>query len=335
MEKSTEPAKPKPTTIEGVGFKTPESILYDAEQDVYLVSNINGSPLEADNNGFISKVDPDGKVVELKWIEGGQKDAILGAPKGMAISGELLYVADINFVRLFDRKTGEPKGKIGIGGATFLNGVATGPDGTVYVSDSGLKGGKEGLEPNGTDAVFMLANAQPKKLAMDKELGGPNGLAIDETGAWVVTFGSGELYKLTKDGKRESVTKPPTGALDGLVKLSDGTFLVSSWEGSAVYRGKPGGTFETVISDVTSPADIGFDSKRNRVLIPLFQKDAIVVAELASPPVPAPPAPAAAAPAPGAKPAATPAGGAAPAKSEPTAAKPAAPAKPAPAKPAP
>lgn len=37
------------------GIQTPESVLYEAGSDTYLVSNINGSPLAADNNGFISR----------------------------------------------------------------------------------------------------------------------------------------------------------------------------------------------------------------------------------------------------------------------------------------
>jgi hypothetical protein len=56
--------------VANAGFKTPESILHDAVGDVYLVSNINGTPSAKDNNGFISRVSPDGKVQTLKWIEG-------------------------------------------------------------------------------------------------------------------------------------------------------------------------------------------------------------------------------------------------------------------------
>ena len=44
------------------GFATPESVLYDVESDTYLVSNINGSPLAVDNNGFIWRIAPEGEV---------------------------------------------------------------------------------------------------------------------------------------------------------------------------------------------------------------------------------------------------------------------------------
>jgi sugar lactone lactonase YvrE len=270
-----------PIVLKDAGFKTPESVLYDPEEDVYFVSNVNGKPFDVDGNGFISKVTPEGKSVELMWIDGSKKASTLNAPKGLTISGNTLYVADITVVRMFDKKTGAPKGKVAIPGATFLNDLATGPDGTVYVSDSGFKPGKDGFEPSGSDSIYKLVKGnRPVKLIADKELGGPNGLAVDDTGVWVVTFGSGELYKVDSTGKKEAGQKLPAGTLDGLVKLTDGTVLASSWAASAIFRGTPGSTFETIVHDVKSPADIGFDTKRNLILIPLFQLDAVQLQKL-------------------------------------------------------
>lgn len=252
------------------GLQTPESVLYDAVEDVYLVSNINGTPFAVDDNGFITKVGPDGSVLEFQWIDGASDTVTLNAPKGMTIVGDTLYVSDITFVRMFDRATGAPKGEIKIAGATFLNDLSAGPDGVVYVSDSGLK---EGFASNGSDAVYKLVDGKAVALIKNKDLGGPNGLLATATGVWVVTFGSGELYLVDASGTRSQVQKLPTGALDGIVQLNDGALAISSWEGSSVLRGTPGQTFEVLISDAKSPADIGYDSKRNRVLIPHFQEN--------------------------------------------------------------
>src|SRR5690554_4795974 len=282
------PQVPPPVLVQEVGLATPESVLYDEEQDVYFVSNINGSPTATDGNGFISKVGPDGKVIELKWIDGSQADVTLNAPKGMAIANDKLYVADLTFVRVFDRKSGKPLGKIGAVGASFLNGVAAAPDGTIYVSDSGLKGGKEGLEPSGTDAIYRIGTrgtADP--VIRGGELNGPNGLVADNEGVWVVSFRGDELYRVTvtgNEGKKEKVQKLPSGGLDGLVRTPDGSLLVSSWDGSVVYRGTPGGTFAPVAQNVKAPADIGYDTKRNALLIPLFQSDAVQIQVLAAAP---------------------------------------------------
>src|SRR5262245_722687 len=75
------PPGPK-AVFHATGFQTPESVLYDDANDRYLVSNINGKPADADNNGYITVLGPDGKVVTEKWIEGGKNKVTLNAPKG-------------------------------------------------------------------------------------------------------------------------------------------------------------------------------------------------------------------------------------------------------------
>ena len=264
------PATPQKLT----GFQTPESVLWDPDQDVYFVSNINGEPTAADDNGFISRINPETMQIDLKWIDAAKPDILLNAPKGLGILGDNLYVADLTVVRKFDRKTGKPAGEIKIPGSTFLNDIAS--DGkSVYVTDSGLKAGAKGFEPTGTDAVWRITNDKPEKLASGSDLNRPNGVEIAEGKIWVVSFGSNELYQIS-NGKKTSVAKLPKGSLDGLVHLGDGSFLVSSWEGKAVYRGK-GNSFQTVVDNVDSPADIGYDTKRHRLLIPHFMENVVTV----------------------------------------------------------
>ena len=43
-------------------FKLPESVIYDKENDVLYVSNMQDDPFKKDKNGFISKVDLDGNI---------------------------------------------------------------------------------------------------------------------------------------------------------------------------------------------------------------------------------------------------------------------------------
>lgn len=288
------PADPAaPIVVANAGFQTPESVLYDAKADVYLVSNINGGEVDADGNGFISRVDPTGRVAELKWIDGSRGGQPLHAPKGMALVEEVLYVADIDAVRMFDRETGESTGTVAIPGATFLNDVAAAPDGTVYVTDSGLKAGKTGgLEPSGSDAIFRIdkGEGKAKPVIRDRGLGNPNGLLADDEGVWVVSFGSGQIYRVSREGRKEAGENLPTGQLDGIVRLSDGSMLVSSWEGNSLLRGFPGAGFLANVTGVTSPADLGWDPGRKRVLIPLFTRDSLEIRTL-SPAATAKPAP--------------------------------------------
>lgn len=277
----TPPPPPEPTpptaAVSYAGFSTPESVLYDEANDRYLVSNINGSPVGADNNGFISELSPDGKITNLKWIEAGAKKVKLDAPKGMAIVKGVLYVADISTVRMFDAKSGAPKGEIKLAGATFANDIAAGPDGKVYVSDSGLKG--DDFQPSGTDAVWIIEKNKARALAKGDELGKPNGLLVDGKSVWVVTFGSGEIYRLDEKGARSDVQKLPSGALDGIVRAGEWT-IVSSWEGMQVRASKAGGPFDTLFAALKAPADIGLDTKRGRLLVPRFMDNTVEAYDL-------------------------------------------------------
>ncbi|HEX6242393.1 MAG TPA: hypothetical protein VFZ61_15885 [Polyangiales bacterium] len=277
---SARPTQPKPPPplgpieVRDVGFETPESVLHDPRLDLYLVSNIDGSPLDLDDRAFISRLRPDGSIEQLKWIDAEDPAVRLDAPKGMALVGDVLYVADVASVRKFDRDSGKPLGAIEIPGATFINDVCADADGTVYVSDSGIQGG---FTPSGGDAIYKLTrDGQVSVLAKSQTLGRPNGLALDgQGGVWVATFGSGELLHLSAGGASSQSLAPPKGSLDGVV-VWERRLFVSSWEGSTVYE-REGDSFVERVRGVAAPSDIGFDAKRKRLLIPLFYADALVI----------------------------------------------------------
>ena len=176
----SEPTKPAASlSLHDAGFQTPESVFYDAKNDVYIVSNINGGPSAADNNGFISRVSTDGSKVELKWIEAGKKGVKLDAPKGLTAVGDVLYVADLTRVRTFDLSTGKPKGEIALKDATFANDLAADPDGTVYASDSGIKIDASGVTPTKSDAIYAIRKGKAVKIALGRRPRAPQWPALD------------------------------------------------------------------------------------------------------------------------------------------------------------
>lgn len=248
-------------------LRKPESVLHDPEQDVYFISNINGGMLTRDDNGFISRVDAKTLKVQLKWIDGAKAGVRLDGPKGLAILGDALYVSDVTAVRKFDRRTGRPLGEVPLPGATFINDITT--DGrSLYVSDTGMK-----MAPGitfartGTDAIWKISGDRATKLAAGRDLDQPNGL--DHVGGRlrVVTFGGSDLYEL--DGvRRKDISSLPAGQLDGLVHLGDGRAIVTSWIGDQIYREGDDGRFEPMLAGIDAPADIGYDSRRNRLLVP-------------------------------------------------------------------
>jgi sugar lactone lactonase YvrE len=273
------PAAPAPVVSYKEGIATPESVLYDEAADRYLVSNINGKPTEIDNNGYIMELSPDGKVNKPKFIAGGTNDVKLNAPKGLALHGGILYVSDVSTVRKFDAKTGAGKGEIPIAGSTFLNDVASTADGKIYVSDSGVKVTDKGFEPTGSEAVYVIEKGKAKALTKTKDLGAPNGLLPVAGGVLAVTLTSNELYRLDDKGARQDITKLPVGGLDGLVQAGD-KLLVTSWSSKTIYRGKLNDKFEPLVPNVNSPADIGYDTKRSRVLVPRFLDNVVEVYEV-------------------------------------------------------
>ncbi len=262
-----------PLMIKGA-FNIPESILYDADADVYLVSNINGNFFGLDGKGFISRVKPDGTIEAIKWIDGEKDGVTLGAPKGMAVVGDTLYVADVTVVRKFDRKTGAPKGDIAVPGAAFLNDLTTASDGTLYVSDTGLKEENGDLAPSGTDAIYTIdAEDQVKALIKGPELGQPNGLLAVEGGVMVINWAKGEMFTVKADGTKIDFAKLSKTQLDGVVQDAKGNYLVSSWEGKCIFSVSSDGKTETcAFEKVDAPADLGFDTKRGRLLTPLFNE---------------------------------------------------------------
>jgi hypothetical protein len=262
-------------------FATPESVLYDASADRYLVSNINGDPSAVDGNGYILELSPDGRITNPKLIAGGMNKVRLDAPKGMAIVGTELWVADLTVVRKFDLKTAAHRGDLQLPAATFANDIVATTDGGAYVSDSAVKFVDGAPQPSGTDQIFLIdKSGKVKVVAKSPELGGPNGLTLAVGNTLVVaTIKSDELYRLTEKGERDVVTKVPGGMLDGLIALDD-TLIVSSWKTETVYRGPLGGTFKPILTKVKGAADIGYDSKRKRLLVPRFMEDTVEVYDL-------------------------------------------------------
>jgi DNA-binding beta-propeller fold protein YncE len=253
------------------GFAAPERVLYDAARDRYLVSNVNGAAVDRDGNGFISVLSPDGTVTELHWITGGQSGVALDAPKGLALLDDVLYVADIDVVRRFDADTGEPLAEIPVPGSTFLNGLSTGPDGQLYLTDSGPPQGT--LDAVGTESVYVIEGDEVRQIA-GGELGRPTSVHADGSTLTVASFGKNEVYELDARGNRLKSSQLPASGLAGVVKHGEWLF-VSSFQGSAVYRGKVGKAFDVALSDLSAPADLGYDSERKRLLIPHFTENTV------------------------------------------------------------
>jgi len=242
-------------------LKVPESVLFDAENKVLYVSNIDGTdPWGKDGKGSIGKVGLDGKIIATDWITG------LNAPKGLGIYKGKLYAADLSNVVVIDLKKGTIEKTIAVEGAEGLNDVSVGNDGVVWVSDSKTK---RIYKVDGDKTSVYLEN-----------LKGPNGVLMRGKDFYVLDAGG--AYKVNDDKTLTMMSDGMEGGTDGIENVSGNDFLVSCWQGALWYVGADGKK-ELLFdgkSQKTNTADIGFDPKTKTVYVPTFWRNSIIAFEV-------------------------------------------------------
>jgi len=256
------------------GFHNPESVRYDPDGDVFFISNMAGYGSAKDGNGYITRVsaaDPNRSIV---LVQGGRNGVVLNAPKGIAIHGDTLWVTDIDVLRGFDRHSGVPLATIDFQPqhAVQLNDVAVGPDGTLRVTDTGILMNAAGAPHTGPDRIFAVKNGAISTIAAGPQLRQPNGITWDSTAKrWIVVSYDpfvGEVATFTDGDSLRHVIRTGTGKLDGVKVLHSGAIIFSSWADSSVHI-LENGRERKLIRQVPVPADIGLDTRRNRVAIPM------------------------------------------------------------------
>jgi sugar lactone lactonase YvrE len=264
------------------GFKTPESVRYDSANDVFYVSNINGSPLAKDNNGFISRMKADGTIDSLELIAGGRGGVTLNAPKGLALIGDTLWVVDIDAVRAFNVRTGVTVATVDLSSyhALFLNDICVGGDGALYVTDTGIQPSGSGMAPvAGSQRIFRIDAAHRATIALASDsLHWPNGITWDKSGKRFIVVPYDKVPQLLawRPGTPQPVTIGyGSGQYDGVEILADRRLIVTSWADSTVSI-RDGNVRESIRA-LPSPADIGIDTRRMHIAVPLLTKDRVEI----------------------------------------------------------
>lgn len=237
---------------EGV-FKTPESVKYDSKRDMIYVANINGAPTDRDGNGFISKLNSDGKVIDLKWIEN------LDAPKGMGIYNNYLYVTNIFEVVKIDIEESKIIKRIDMKG-TFLNDIDIDEEGNVYVSDMATK-----------DIYIINEDDEYKKLYRDGSIvSRPNGLRVKENYLYI---GSSEyIFELNLDNMKLKKVAEGLKNTDGVVFTKNNNLVSSNFNGELFYFNMNNNKLTGQKLNHGS-ADIGIIAKDDILLVPDFKKN--------------------------------------------------------------
>jgi sugar lactone lactonase YvrE len=237
---------------------------------------MTGNGSDKDGNGYITRVDAASPYGATIFAQGGQNGVVLNAPKGIALHGDTLWTADIDALRGFERHTGRPLATIDFTPqhVVMLNDVAVGPDGTLRVTDTGIEMTWAGPVHTGPDRIFKVGpGGIVTEVANSLALRQPNGITWDSTGnRWiVVSFDpfEGEVAAMPKDGAgREVLHRSAQGNFDGVEVMPGGAILYTSWADSSVHVLR-GTHDERLVSEVPVPADIGIDTRRWRLAIPM------------------------------------------------------------------
>ncbi len=235
---------------------TCESALYDADAGVIYVSNINQNPWGIDSNGFIAKLDTTGKITDLKWATG------VSGPKGMGISNGKLYVNDIDRMVAFDLETAQFVEAYPVAGKSDLNDISVSATGEVFSSGSA------------SAAVYHLKDGVFK---VYKETGYDrlNGLCAQEEGLYFVTS-KDQYFGVIKPDLSVEILTEGIGQGDGLIRLSNGDFISSAWNGE-IYHIAAKDWKKTLLLDTKkmgmNTADIEYIPESNLLLVPTFFKN--------------------------------------------------------------
>lgn len=256
------------------GLAQPESVVVDPATGAIYVSNIVGAVMQKDGNGFIAKLNGDGKVMTRQWVKG------LDAPTGLALHDRTLYVADVDQLVEINAASGEIIKRYPANGATFLNDVAVDPEGTVYVSDTP------------TNTIWRLKDGSFEPWLANDKLNGPNGLLVQGDTLIVASLGripsvgqKQELAGLSQVSLKDQSVSPigngqPIGNLGGLELLQPGVYLVTDWAAGALYRVDAKGKAERLIDLNQGSADLTYLPDKKIVLIPMMLDNSLVAYRL-------------------------------------------------------
>lgn len=240
-------------------LRTPESVLIDRQRDILYVSNVNMNPWEKDGNGFISKMDKSGNILDLKWIEG------LHGPKGMGISGNSLFIADINTLVEADIESGKILNVIELEGKPDLNDITVADDGTVFVSGSG------------SNTIYKLAEGKLTGIHTGEEGERFNGLYWEKDRMLFITSASSLFRELNHTTGEVKLIAENMGHGDAIAPVGDGGYITTSWAGTAFYVSGEGNV--TILLDTEAEgenaADADFCTDDMILYLPTFFKNQV------------------------------------------------------------
>lgn len=252
------------------GFELPESVLYDPANDRIIIGNIAGFGPDTGMDGYLSLVSTDGELIEQKWTTG------LMDPKGMAILGDSLYVADAIGLHEVSLSDGSLIQTIGLEGAQFPNDVTVDDAGNIYVTD--MFG----------EAIYRVTDGVAERWLTDPALTLPNGILADGTNLIIGSMGAnmnmqtfsaeipgGIILIDIESGEVTAVENAAgLGGLDGVAKIGDMILVNDNPTGTIYAWGY--GTMPADDAITISPGTADMSAYGNTLLIPMLNTGELI-----------------------------------------------------------
>lgn len=241
-----------------VKLQMPESVCYDRDRDILYVSNFGAD--------FISTVNLDGTVQELKWVTGLEK------PTGLAHFKDKLYAVERKNLTEIDIASGQIVKKNPIPGVLFPNDLAMHPSGDIYISDSQQH------------AIYRFRDGQFETWLKSDKIMNPNGLYAEQDVLIVGTSADGAFKSISLADKAvKTLLWLGSGAImDGVKPDGQGRYLMGDWMGR-LYRVSPSGERIELINSKDAKltlADFEYIQEKNLLIVPTLVGNMLLAFEL-------------------------------------------------------
>ena len=262
---------PEPALLwQAKGFTAPESVVYDAARGHLYVSNLGTRGESAiPGDGFISRLDAEGRILDLKWVEGLQN------PKGLALANGRLYAGDDDALVEIDPEAGAivarhlPQD----GGPGEFNDCTADDAGNVYVYSRRLA------------KIYRLsAEGFAPWVEVDVERSGHfNGLRADGgrllAGSWEVPA-TGERGHLSTfelaDGSAGRIGNAPIGHIDGIEPDGQGGWTITDFTPGRLLHVAADGTTTPLLTLEPGNADHLYLPEKQLLVVPLLRGDRVL-----------------------------------------------------------